>query len=448
MKRKLKDFGKLSVAEAALRDRLGTGGDDADGFVIINATRPHADADPDDCIRGDFIRYLMLGGCSALPHPVPETWVRVWGARITGVVNLEGASCPRDLALVHCHIDAPPILRSAHLGSLNLSSSKAPSLEASNVKIDNDINLHRTIFDGSIMLNNSHISGDLRFYETKINLDKNFLALNASGMKLIGRFVFWKDIEIAGIIDLTAAHIGHFYDRVECWPKTGLVLDRCRYGAFTGDDSSSAARIKWLHRTHLKECFYPQPWEHCAKVLQDMGHSADARAVLIDKEKHQRRDRRKRVWLPLRPLAWAIDALLNVTIRYGHQPLLAFFWLAVMGVLGWYVFNTTAQNHAIKPNTPIVLRSAEWVDCLDAKPSQLACYQSQPAAQSYPQFNAFIYSVDTLLPIVDLEMQGFWIPDDRVMPWARWYLWLHIAMGSALSLLAVAGFSGLIKGRS
>jgi hypothetical protein len=71
----------------------------------------------------------------------------------------------------------------------------------------------------------------------------------------------------------------------------------------------------------------------------------------------------------------------------------------------------------------------------------------QPKAASYPRFNAFIYSADTLLPIVALEMQAFWIPDDRTGAgwWARVYLWVHIVVGWALSLLAVAGFSGLVR---
>ena len=68
-------------------------------------------------------------------------------------------------------------------------------------------------------------------------------------------------------------------------------------------------------------------------------------------------------------------------------------------------------------------------------------------AASYPRFNSLVYSADTLLPIVSLEMQGFWIPDERTTRGqvARVYLWVHIAVGWALSLLAVAGFSGLVK---
>jgi hypothetical protein len=44
-------------------------------------------------------------------------------------------------------------------------------------------------------------------------------------------------------------------------------------------------------------------------------------------------------------------------------------------------------------------------------------------------------------------MQDYWIPDEGTArgAWARGYLWVHIAVGWALSLLAVAGFSGLVK---
>ena len=44
-------------------------------------------------------------------------------------------------------------------------------------------------------------------------------------------------------------------------------------------------------------------------------------------------------------------------------------------------------------------------------------------------------------------MQAFWLPDDR-HPYgaiARYYLWVHIALGWAFSILAVAGFTGLIR---
>lgn len=58
-----------------------------------------------------------------------------------------------------------------------------------------------------------------------------------------------------------------------------------------------------------------------------------------------------------------------------------------------------------------------------------------------------IYSLDTLVPIASLQQQEFWIPDEikAYGAPARVYLWDHILAGWALSLLAVAGFSGLVR---
>lgn len=49
---------------------------------------------------------------------------------------------------------------------------------------------------------------------------------------------------------------------------------------------------------------------------------------------------------------------------------------------------------------------------------------------------------------MNLELQEYWIPYETASAlgkWARSFLWAQIALGWALSLLAVAGFSGLIK---
>ncbi|MCK4713064.1 MAG: hypothetical protein KAT26_09315, partial [Marinosulfonomonas sp.] len=193
-----------------------------------------------------------------------------------------------------------------------------------------------------------------------------------------------------------------------------------------------------------------------------MGHGDDARAVLIDKEKRQRADRRARLWRTYmrEDYYWHSiwDWVLGVTVRHGRQPLLAFVWLFGFWFIGGYIFATAAQNDAIKPNDVRILRSAEWVACapdyprsdaLNKNTSQLRCFLDQPEAASYPRFNAAIYSADTLLPIVALEMQSFWIPAEKAQSawgkYARYFLWLQIISGWGLSLLAVAGFSGLIK---
>lgn len=233
----------------------------------------------------------------------------------------------------------------------------------------------------------------------------------------------------------------------------------------------AASRIRWLDLqdpAKYGENFWPQPWEHCATVLREMGHTDDARQVLIAKEKRQRADRRRKLRSALlfEDAYWAgfWDFFLGVTVRYGRQPLLAFAWLLGFWLAGAAIFQSAAAHDAIKPNNVFVLRSAEWAAChpaydppvngppirwdAGAYSSQLECFLDQPEAAGYPRFNALVYSADTLLPIVAMEMQEFWIPDEAQGPRGaatRVFLWVQIAMGWALSLLAVAGFSGLVK---
>ncbi|MEM6680301.1 MAG: hypothetical protein AAF675_20750, partial [Pseudomonadota bacterium] len=77
----------------------------------------------------------------------------------------------------------------------------------------------------------------------------------------------------------------------------------------------------------------------------------------------------------------------------------------------------------------------------------LDCFARQAEGASYPGFSALAYSADTLLPIVALHQEAHWTPNPATSTgwWGRWYLWFHIFAGWALSLLAVAGFSGLVK---
>jgi len=503
--RKLSDFGALSPAEAKLCHEVGTG-----EVVEISPSRPGPEAGEAVQIRADFIRYLLLGG-AGLPAPVHEHGVRVQGARIIGGLDLDGCEVAHDLALLGCQIDEAPVLRSARLRNLFLDGSRLPGLTGDRLTVSGNIHLRRAEVSGelrlagaklggdlvcnggqfsagetgkaiaadglqtggNVFLRAAKITGELRLLGAKLGgnlvcnggqfsaaLGRNS-ALSLDGIEMTGAFFLREGAKISGRLDMVGAQFGALCDAPDCWPEPGeLTLDRCRYGAFVGKGITAAERIRWLGLQapeRFGKEFWPQPYEHCAKVLREMGHQGAARKVLIEKERVQRAARRARLrkerlfedayWVGF----W--DFLLAIFVRYGRQPLLAFVWLAGFWAVGAGVFGQAAAVGAIKPNQARILRSPEWVDCAAgrarARPgeAQLACFLRQPEAASYPRFNAGIYSADTLLPIVDLEMQGYWLPDESkgFGIWARWYLWVQIAMGWALSLLAVAGFSGLIK---
>ncbi len=518
-KRELADFGELLAGEETLLDGLSSG-----EFVAIGGDSvPSSGAGENRQIRGPFLRYLLLGGCAALKKRgchLHEKGVRVEGALITDVLDLEGCTLPHDIALMDCRIRQTPNLRSAKIENLFLDGSILPGIGADGLTAKGDVFLRdvtstgelrllgatlggdlvcngatltagetgfalsadRLAVKGNVVLQDVTSTGELRLLAATLGSDldctgaaltagETGVALSASGAKISGAFFLRNGAKIKGVLDLTAARMDNICDDYTCWPAAGnLMLNRCQYGAFTGGAISGAERIKWLglqNPAQFGADFWPQPYEHCAKVLREMGHREDATMVLVEKEKLQRADRRRRLWRSYmrEDYYWFTvwDWVMAVTVRYGLRPLLAFGWLFGFWLIGALVFLAAAQRDAIKPNDVRILRSVEWVACApDYKASddvemtkrnqtgetQLACFLHQPEARSYPKFNPWIYSADTLLPIVALEMQSFWIPDDRdrgVGMWARRFLWLQIISGWALSLLAVAGFSGLIK---
>jgi hypothetical protein len=67
--------------------------------------------------------------------------------------------------------------------------------------------------------------------------------------------------------------------------------------------------------------------------------------------------------------------------------------------------------------------------------------------EPYTKFCAFIYSLETFVPLVKLEMAEYWIPDPnrRAGSIFRVYLWIQILLGWVLTTLLVAAFTGIIK---
>ena len=277
------------------------------------------------------------------------------------------------------------------------------------------------------------------------NLPPNEDVFSGEGMKVQGFFFLRNGAEFNGSVSFAGASVGGLIDSPMCWPEgpEQMNLDRFRYDAILGDGPVDAkTRIAWLGKLYHGDGFRPQPYEQLAKVLREMGHREDARVVLIEKERLQRAAANppwwRRVW----------NWVMQESAGYGYRPSLSLRYLALLLLVGTYVFGAADYFGAVKPNSARVWHLDKWKDCAGKEFSQSACYLASDKGKSYPAFNPIIYSVDTLLPIVDLEMQGAWIPDDRAGLWgigARVYLWLHIALGWFFSLLAVAGFSGLIK---
>ena len=556
------DFQPLHAAEAKVVAGLGSG----DFNRIGNGLCPEGN-DPARTVRAELLRLLILGDGDDL-H-LHEKGLRLSGAEVTGILDLEGCRIPRDIALTDCRFDASPVLRSAIIDNLFLDGSALPGLQAdrleargalsicgatvtgeirlrgariggnieadgatitspdgiavdadglearggfllrganvrgginlSGVRLGGDVNavgarierpgevvlngdgiaargdlaLRGATIAGEVRLLGAHFGGDIDCTSATFAQPGGY-ALRLNRARIDGAFFLRQGASTLGTLDLTATEIGAIDDEEPCWPQKGdLRLNRCRYGAFIGGPIDATSRLSWLARQvseRWEEEFWPQPYEQLATVLREMGHDEEARAVLIVKERLQRRARRSRAKNPALRAALAVnDGLLAVTVRYGRQPLLALLWLILFWAIGVVVFDLAERNSALKPNSAVVLRSLEWTMCgleqTDSRymPSsgqvmagrastgqtQLSCFLSQPEASSYPEFNPWMYSLDALLPVMEIGQKQYWRPDPSKPTGTltlNYYYFLSV-IGWALSLLAVAGFSGLVKSK-
>ena len=405
-----------------------------------------------------------------------------------GSVFLNGIDSMGDIRLVGAKLGGDLACGGAKLMAVGYERS----LSAENIEVGGHVFLRHMCSNGEIRLVGAKLGGILYCDGAMMASGKSKkYALNLQTADIKGALDFRGIKQLSGGLSLLGARVNNIVDTPDTWPESGkLFLDRCRYDGFLGGSPvSGAARIEWLSRQDRSqegEKFQPQPWEQCARVLHDMGYEDAAREVLIEKEKRQHQAKLKEgdgtgrvmawlaavivlagitwesstlVWwlvlaggaaiLAMLTMPWGRNLMLNGLIAFGHKPRRAFWWLAFLWFLGGMVFLAAADQGQVKPNNVRAVMSADWVSCAGSE-NPVSCFAATQSGVSYPRFNAWIYSADTLLPIVDLEVQNYWIPAEEagaMGTFARWYLWFQIASGWALSLLAVAGFSGLIRHR-
>jgi len=259
--------------------------------------------------------------------------------------------------------------------------------------------------------------------------------LSAPEMSVRGLFL-WRDVtlENSAQLDLSGASLAYIIDQRSSWPAPGnLLIDGLTYSGFQspepGDAPGDAAtRLRWIG---LQSVFHPQPYRQLAKALRESGDDSGAIRVLIAEQDAQY----QKSSLPRRLLA----SFLKTTIGYGHQPLLAILWSALVVLLGWQVVSVGARAGVMAPTWP------------ENRPAE--------ARKPYEKLSPLLYSLDVFVPFVNLHQEHYWWPDaDAEGQYAilgrkirisgrmlRRYLWLQIIAGWLLSAIFVAGITGLMR---
>ncbi|MEU1780529.1 oxidoreductase [Streptomyces abikoensis] len=204
-----------------------------------------------------------------------------------------------------------------------------------------------------------------------------------------------------GRVVLSGARVVNLVDRFDSWPGPGgLAMAGFTYENLIPMGSFPLARrLDWVAAATPE--YAPEPYERLAGALRASGEDADARAVLLAKQ------RRRRETLPPAGRAWG--HLQDWTVAYGYRPGRAAVWMAVLWAIGACYFS-------YRPLPPI--KEGEG-----------------------PVWNPELYTLDLLLPVVDLGQGTAWRPAGA----AQWVVAALTLLGWILATTVAAGASRLLR---
>lgn len=426
------------------------------------------------------------------------------GFLATGTIDLNGAKIHGDL---HCLV--------AKFYSRSNLALTASAAEVRNVFLACGFEAK-----GAVYLIGTKIAGDLSCEEALFDAEAE-VTLAATNMRVGNRLIFRNLKAPLPRVWLSAVTVGVLCDDLVAWGE-GLVLNNFTYDRFAGGTPTSAReRIAWLDKQCPTESglagygteFRPQPWRHLQRVLREMGHVEDARQVAVAMEHRMRKagvigqtQDSPRIWLiwANRPRRWLYRKVACffhwwfwALTGYGYRPMRLMGWmLAVwLGCAAFYWTMALPPRDVFAPSNPLVFQSSFYRPCLPCEDIREATPAAQSAAfaacstaqaqmreellrdgklfhpgnwylcprvrEEYTGFSPLAYSLDVILPLVDLQQQKDWgamipTPEPGVVSElgtvtgkhvTRFVVWFETLFGWLASLLLVAIVSGLTKRR-
>ncbi|MEV6927821.1 hypothetical protein AB0M46_25430 [Dactylosporangium sp. NPDC051485] len=448
-------------------------------------------------VRAEVIAELLLAG----PPPRPGRTARVdlAGARITGRLDLTGARVDPPLRLRGCVFEEPLVLDHAELGSVNLDECELPGIDAESLRVrrffgmrgatvhgagwfhharvggafdltgtrfGGAVDLQRAVVEGDakvghgaayaagLRLNGARIAGDLNVAQATFRApERGGPALSASGVT-VGGGVWGHELEAdgmvmmiglrataaivlqravlrhpgdyalllieaqtamltlrlapssAGIVSLRDARAGRLVDDPAGWPQecrvelAGLAYDRISRRSGDTVEWTARQRLDWMARHDT--VFSPGPYDQLAAALRRDGREEESREVLRVRERlrHRAMGRLGAVW----------GAVQDVTIGFGYRPARALLWLVAVLGAGTAWFGWSGPLHPVKPGEA-------------------------------PTWDPLLYTLDLLVPLVDLGHERAWDPvgPDKVVAV------LIMALGWILATTVIAGVGRALR---
>jgi len=307
------------------------------------------------------------------------------------------------------------------------------------------LSCERTTVGGSVFVNNGFVAeGRVRFFGAMIGRDlvcpsgsftnPDATALDLAAATIKGALVLAKSTikgalvlaksTIKGKLNLSWAETTRLVDDRSSWPAQ-LVLDGFTYKVLESPEADLGwkARHDWLQR---QTPYQSHPYLQVAAVYRASGRTADARKINV--ERHNDRLRQRRFHPSNLPRQF-----LRLSVGHGYEPMRALFWALLVFVVGGLIFSSAGHyQHLLALHPPSAPAPT---------PTSRRC------VPGYPCFNAWVYSADLILPVVNLRQRDNWYVDTSSA--AGWYIkyfeLFATVTGWALATVVVASFGNLIK---
>ncbi|WP_323769375.1 hypothetical protein [Antarctobacter sp.] len=221
-----------------------------DGHVVLGMDRPEEEGAAPE-VRAELIRHIVLGGCKELR--LPERSIAVMGARITGLLDLDGIDTPRALRLFCCRFDQRPNLSDAKLGGVYLPGCALPGLNAQRLRCDKNLFLDKRFHSkGTVDLKGARISGQLACVGGRFETPDG-IALNGNALQVGAGALLRDGFHALGTVNLTGAQITGQLDctggRFETPDGMALNGDAMQVGAdvFLRDGFHATGKVNLMH---------------------------------------------------------------------------------------------------------------------------------------------------------------------------------------------------------
>ena len=332
---------------------------------------------------------------------------------------------------------------SCHDAKLKNTDRDLNALAADRMKVGSDMLLDgKFTAAGTISLISVHVGGSVTCAPTAL-AGEGKVALNAARSQIAGQLKWKPTAPVSGQVNLEGATVGELDDDWSCkraktngyWPAHAqLRLDGFTYGRFGGHQEATVEQRKaWIRSQYElpaasgSAAFAPQPYEQLAVVYRKAGQDAQAREVAITRRADLRR------YGKLNPYRKFGNWFLDWTIKYGYQTWRAGVGLAVVFLIFWMFSCLAQRDHLMVP-----VGETEGLHYL---PSATKC------TSSYPCFYPFGYTIDTVIPLIDVHQAAHWGPDGHAPLGHAWVActWAATAAGWALATLLVAGYTGVVR---